>query len=207
MPPNPQSVPPVRFDGKTVIITGAGAGLGRAYALMYARLGANVVINDVSEKGAHAVCSEIKSGRLSFSLDVPDLIQAFTAGGKAVPAVFSAEDGEAIVKTALDAFGGVHVLVANAGVLRDRSFTAMSEQEWDLVVAVHLRGTYKVSLTPSSYLLIVSDVGQVRKSCLAYFPEAEIRSYCYDLLASRYLYVIICFWYIYVSHKSFVRRW
>jgi multifunctional beta-oxidation protein len=78
-------------------------------------------------------------------------MQAFIAGGKAVPAVCSAEDGEAIVKTALDAFGGVHVLVANAGVLRDRSFTAMSEQEWDLVVAVHLRGTYKVSLTPSSY--------------------------------------------------------
>ncbi|KAG0705683.1 hypothetical protein DFH29DRAFT_1029857 [Suillus ampliporus] len=126
MPPNAQSTPPVRFDGKTVIITGAGAGLGRAYALMYARLGANVVVNDVSEKGANAVCSEIKS-----------------AGGKAVPAICSAEDGEAIVKTALDAFGGVHVLVANAGVLRDRSFTAMSEQEWDIVMAVHLRGTYK----------------------------------------------------------------
>jgi NAD(P)-dependent dehydrogenase (short-subunit alcohol dehydrogenase family) len=150
MPPNPQSAPPVCFDSKTVIITGAGAGLGRAYALMYARLGANVVVNDVSEKGAHAVCSEIKSGRLSFSFDIPSLTRAFTAGGKAVPAVCSAEDGEAIVKTALDAFGGVHVLVANAGVLRDRSFTAMSEQEWDLVVAVHLRGTYKVRLSSSS---------------------------------------------------------
>ncbi|KAG1750173.1 hypothetical protein EDB19DRAFT_1893456 [Suillus lakei] len=96
MPPNLQSTPPVRFDGKTVIITGAGAGLGRAYALMYAQPGR----------------------------------ESSTAGGNAVPAVCSAEDGEAIVKTALDAFGGVHVLVANAG-------------EWDLVMAVHLRGTYK----------------------------------------------------------------
>ncbi|KAH7913555.1 peroxisomal hydratase-dehydrogenase-epimerase [Hygrophoropsis aurantiaca] len=126
LPPNAQSSSPVRFDGKTVIITGAGAGLGRAYAHMYGRLGANVVVNDVSEKGAAVVCDEIKA-----------------AGGKSVSAVCSAEDGEAIVKAAMDAFGSVHILVANAGVLRDRSFTAMSEQEWDVVMAVHLRGTYK----------------------------------------------------------------
>ena len=66
------------------------------------------------------------------------------AGGKAIPAVCSAEDGDAIVKAALNAFGSVHVLVANAGILRDKSFTAMSEAEWDAVMAVHLRGTYKV---------------------------------------------------------------
>ncbi|KAF9223871.1 NAD(P)-binding protein [Gyrodon lividus] len=126
LPPNAQSTPPVRFDGQTVIITGAGAGLGHAYALMYGRLGANVVVNDVSEKGANAVSDEIRK-----------------AGGKATPVICSAEDGDKIVKAALDAFGGVHVLVANAGVLRDRSLTAMSEQEWDIVMAVHLRGTYK----------------------------------------------------------------
>ncbi|KAG9314887.1 hypothetical protein JVU11DRAFT_3989 [Chiua virens] len=126
LPPNPQSASLVRYDGQTVIITGAGAGLGRAYALMYGRLGANVVVNDVSEKGANAVCEEVRQ-----------------AGGKATPVVCSAEDGERIVRAALDAFGAVHVLVANAGVLRDRSFVGMSEQEWDLVMAVHLRGTYK----------------------------------------------------------------
>jgi multifunctional beta-oxidation protein len=63
----------------------------------------------------------------------------FIAGGSAVPAVCSAEDGDGIVKIALDRFGTVHVLIANAGILRDKSFTTMSEKEWDQVVAVHLR--------------------------------------------------------------------
>ena len=128
LPPNKQSSPEVRYDGKTVIITGAGAGLGRAYALMYGKLGANVVINDVSEKGANAVVAEVEK-----------------VGGKAVAAVCSAEEGETIVKVALEKFGSVHALVANAGVLRDKSFTAMTAQEWDIVMAVHLRGTYRVS--------------------------------------------------------------
>jgi NAD(P)-dependent dehydrogenase (short-subunit alcohol dehydrogenase family) len=63
----------------------------------------------------------------------------FIAGGKAVAAICSAEDGETIVKTAVEKFGTVHVLVANAGILRDKSFLAMTEQEWDIVLAVHLR--------------------------------------------------------------------
>ena len=71
--------------------------------------------------------------------DSRDFALISVAGGKAVAAVTSAEDGEGIVKVALDKFGGAHVLVANAGILRDKSFTAMSEQEWDAVIAVHLR--------------------------------------------------------------------
>lgn len=62
-----------------------------------------------------------------------------SAGGKAAAAIFSAEDGDAIVKVALEKFGGVHVLVANAGILRDKSFASLTEQEWDLVFNVHLR--------------------------------------------------------------------
>ncbi|KAH9856458.1 multifunctional beta-oxidation protein [Lenzites betulinus] len=123
---NAQASQEVRFDGKTVIVTGAGSGLGRAYALQYARLGANVVVNDLDGKAAKA------------------LVDAITkAGGKAVAAVASAEDGEGIVKVALDTFGSVHVLVANAGVARPSAFEKLSEKDWDEVLAVHLRATYK----------------------------------------------------------------
>lgn len=124
--PSEQASPAIEFKGKTVIVTGAGAGLGRAYALMFAKLGANIVVNDVSQKGAEGVVKEVEA-----------------AGGKAVAAVCSAEEGEQIVKAGLDAFGAVHVLVANAGILRDKSFMGMDEQMWDQVMAVHLRGTYR----------------------------------------------------------------
>ncbi|EPQ32092.1 uncharacterized protein PFL1_00289 [Pseudozyma flocculosa PF-1] len=125
--PNDQGEGPVRFDGKTVIVTGAGAGLGRAYALMFGKLGANVVVNDFAEKNAAAVVDEIKK-----------------AGGKAAPAVGSVEDGEKVVKAALDAFGGLHAVINNAGILRDKSFAAMTDDQWHAVINVHLRGTYAV---------------------------------------------------------------
>lgn len=124
---NDQGEGKVRFDGKTVLITGAGAGLGKAYAVMFAKLGANVVVNDFAEKNANAVVEEIKK-----------------AGGKAAPAIGSAENGEKLVKDAVDAFGGLHVVINNAGILRDKSFASMSDDEWHAVMNVHLRGTYSV---------------------------------------------------------------
>ena len=117
----------VNFNGQTVLVTGAGAGLGRAHALLFGRLGANVVVNDFSEKNANAVVDEIKG-----------------AGGKAAAAVGSVEDGDKLVQDAVNAFGGLHVVVNNAGVLRDKSFAGASPQDWQLVLNVHLRGTYKV---------------------------------------------------------------
>ena len=81
--------------------------------------------------------------------DLPATVHAHTtAGGKAVAAVCSAEEGEQIVKAGLDAFGAVHVLVANAGILRDKSFMGMDEKMWDQVISVHLRGTYRVCRFP-----------------------------------------------------------
>ncbi|KAK9895846.1 putative multifunctional beta-oxidation protein [Cystobasidium minutum MCA 4210] len=118
---------PVRFDDKVVIVTGAGAGLGRAYALMYANLGAKVVVNDMSKDAAATVVDEITR-----------------SGGKAVASIKSVVDGAAIVKDAVDTFGTVHVVVNNAGILRDKAFTASSEADWDLVMQVHLKGTYAV---------------------------------------------------------------
>ena len=125
------------LDGKVAVITGAGAGLGRAYALLLAREGARIVVNDYAKpvggdpSAAQRVVSEIKA-----------------LGGQAVANhddVGSVEGGEAILKTALDAFGGVDILVNNAGILRDKSLVKMEEDDFDAVVRVHLKGTYCVT--------------------------------------------------------------
>lgn len=115
-------------DGRTVIITGAGGGLGRAYALAFAAEGASVVVNDIRREAAEAVCAEIRAqgGRALASDD--DITQLATAQG--------------IVDAALAAFGEVHVLVNNAGICRDRMFVSLSEADWDDVMRVHLRGHF-----------------------------------------------------------------
>ncbi|AJG23909.1 SDR family oxidoreductase [Cupriavidus basilensis] len=115
-------------DARTVIITGAGGGLGRAYALAFAAEGASVVVNDIRREAAEAVCGEIRAqGGQALASD-DDITQLATA--------------QRIVDAALAAFGEVHVLVNNAGICRDRMFVSLSEADWDEVMRVHLRGHF-----------------------------------------------------------------
>jgi len=119
------------LEGKVAIITGAGGALGRAYAQLLAQEGARIVANDYSAQAAETTVAEIRK-----------------AGGQAVAVacdVGSVESGEKICKTALEAFGGAHILINNAGILRDKAFHNMDEAMWDAVVSVHLKGAYCVT--------------------------------------------------------------
>jgi NAD(P)-dependent dehydrogenase (short-subunit alcohol dehydrogenase family) len=128
------------LDGKVAIVTGAGGGLGREHAMALAAEGAAVVVNDLGG-------SRDGSGSGSAMADlVANEIKA--AGGEAVPNfdnVSTVEGGESILKTAIDAFGQVDILINNAGILRDKSFAKTTEDLWDPVIAVHLKGTYCVT--------------------------------------------------------------
>ncbi|KAH6660722.1 Fox2 protein [Truncatella angustata] len=116
----------VDFKGRVALVTGGGAGIGRAYSLAFAKAGASVVVNDLANPDT--VVEEIKK-----------------LGGKAVGVKASAEDGETVVKAAMDAFGRIDIIINNAGILRDKAFTNMDDNLWDPVLNVHLRGTYKVT--------------------------------------------------------------
>jgi NAD(P)-dependent dehydrogenase (short-subunit alcohol dehydrogenase family) len=127
----------VLLEGRVAVVTGAGRGLGREFALALAREGAAVVVNDIGvglrgettgEDPASSVCAEIEA-----------------AGGRAVPALDSVADFDAagrIVATAVDAFGTVDILVNNAGIVRDRTLVKMDEADFDAVVATHLKGAF-----------------------------------------------------------------
>lgn len=127
----------VRFEGRVVVVTGAGGGLGRAHALLFARHGAQVVVNDLGGSTHGEGASASAADR------VVEEIRA--AGGTAVASHDSVTDGGKIVQCALDSFGRVDVLVNNAGILRDKSFHKMEDTDWDLVYKVHVEGAYKVT--------------------------------------------------------------
>ena len=118
-------------DGRVVIITGAGGGLGREYALAFAAEGARVVVNDINAQAAQRTVAEIEARGARAIANTGDITSYADAG--------------TIVKAALDAFGDLHVVVNNAGICRDRMFVSLSEQDWDEVIRVHLKGHFCIS--------------------------------------------------------------
>ncbi|XP_053182029.1 peroxisomal multifunctional enzyme type 2 [Scomber japonicus] len=125
------------FEGRVVLVTGAGGGLGKEYALAFAERGASVVVNDLG--------ADTKGGGKSSAAADKVVEEIRAKGGKAVANYDSVEDGEKLIQTALDAFGRIDILVNNAGILRDRSFARTSDLDWDLIHRVHLRGSFLVT--------------------------------------------------------------
>jgi len=134
------------FDGKVAIVTGAGRGIGRSHALLLASEGAAVVVNDLGGssggEGADATPAE-------------QVVEEITAkGGRAVvnsDSVSSWTGAEALVQQAVETFGGLDVLINNAGILRDKMSFNMDEAEWDAVIDVHLKGHFAPSRFAASY--------------------------------------------------------
>ena len=130
----------VSFENRIVIVTGAGNGLGKAYALDLGKRGAKVVVNDLG--GA-------VDGSGAGNTPADEVVNEIIAnGGEAVAnydSVATEEGGESIVQTAIDSFGTVDAVINNAGILRDKSFANMTEEEFSLIIQVHLKGTYFVT--------------------------------------------------------------
>jgi NAD(P)-dependent dehydrogenase (short-subunit alcohol dehydrogenase family) len=127
----------IRFEDKVVIVTGAGGGLGRAHALLFARHGAKVVVNDLGGSTQGEGANSSAADRV-----VEEIRQA---GGTAIANHDSVTDGDRIVQQALDTYGRIDVVVNNAGILRDKTFHKMDDADWDLVYRVHVEGAYKVT--------------------------------------------------------------
>lgn len=119
------------LQGRVAIITGAGGGLGAAHARVFAAEGCAVVVNDINTEAAQAVVEEITA-----------------AGGRAVANssdITNYDDSLNAIKQAIDSFGGLHIVLNNAGINRDRMFASMTEAEWDAIMAVHLKGHFCMS--------------------------------------------------------------
>jgi NAD(P)-dependent dehydrogenase (short-subunit alcohol dehydrogenase family) len=149
------------LDGRIAIITGAGRGIGREHALLFAAEGAKVVVNDLG--GALDGSSEAASP----AEEVVAEIQAM--GGEAVANhdnVADWEGGARLVQCALEAFGDLHVLVNNAGILRDRVLVNLSEQDWDSVINVHLKGHFVPTRHAATYWREQAKAGKTVKASI-----------------------------------------
>ncbi len=134
------------LEDKVALVTGAGRGIGREHALLLAEHGAKVVVNDLGG-------DEFGSGAdLTPAAEVVETITS--AGGEAVVnggSVANLDDAAAMVQQAIDTFGDIHIVINNAGILRDRMMFSMSEDDWDTVLAVHLKGTFGPSHHAATY--------------------------------------------------------
>ena len=142
-----------RLDDRVVVVTGAGRGIGKEIALLAAREGAKVVVNDLGS-------NTDGSGGGNIAEDVVNEIKAM--GGEAVAntqSIAEVSGGESLLQTALDAFGKMDVLVNNAGILRDRTIFKMEESDWDAVIAVHLKGHYCCSRPFANYIRENNHIG------------------------------------------------
>jgi NAD(P)-dependent dehydrogenase (short-subunit alcohol dehydrogenase family) len=142
-------------DGRIVIVTGAGGGIGREHALLFAREGAKVVVNDIGGS---------RSGEGTDTGPAQQVVNEIeAAGGQAIANTddISTWDGaERIVQQAIDTYGGLDVVVNNAGILRDRMMTNMTEAEWDAVIKVHLKGTFGPAHFAAAYWRDKSKAGE-----------------------------------------------
>ena len=135
----------MNFSEKVVVVTGAGGGLGRAYALEFAKRGAKVVVNDLGVSGSG------EGANASAADSVVKEIEAL--GGEAVANHDSVEKGASIIQTAIDNYDRVDIVINNAGILRDSSFTKMTDQDWELIYKVHVDGAYSVTKAAWPYML------------------------------------------------------
>ena len=144
------------LDGKVAIVTGAGGGLGKSHALLLAKEGASVIVNDLGG----AVDGSGEGSRVADQV-VKEILEA---GGKAAAdygSVTDAAEAEAMVKTAVREFGKLDILINNAGILRDKSFKNMDADLWDPVIEVHLKGTYNATRAAYSQMLEQESGGRI----------------------------------------------
>ena len=143
------------LDGRVAIVTGAGRGVGRAYALMLAKHGAKVVVNDLG-----ATASGVGEDQTPAEEVVSEIQRQ---GGEAVVNTSDVSDwagAQAMIAQAIETFGGLDILVNNAGILRDRMLVNMSEEEWDSVIKVHLKGTFAPTHHAANYWRLKQKAGE-----------------------------------------------